>query len=260
LFLFVWLNKFEIKLNIQEILEYKSTTIGELLNYILGFLLIGFLDKEAIGTISKILEIFLVIYFYSVLFDLKNICKFKKIGTSTSLFIILNAISTNAIIDTFLSVIDSKFIKLTPVISINTTNNANIILALVLAIFITPVFEEILFRGLILNELRNHFNLSISILTQAVIFGLFHLNRVQAIYTFIAGIVLALIYIWTDSIYSTIICHFIYNLTGILIFPAIRIYFNPNPILWVSLWCAIFIGSLVTLYMLYKKNITDIQL
>ena len=62
-----------------------------------------------------------------------------------------------------------------------------------------------------------------AVLVQALIFGIMHLNLVQSIYTFILGIVLALIYMYSDSILGNITVHIIFNLLGILIVPKLLI-------------------------------------
>ncbi|MFN2987262.1 lysostaphin resistance A-like protein, partial [Escherichia coli] len=60
-------------------------------------------------------------------------------------------------------------------------------LQLVIAIILIPIYEEIVFRGIIFGYLRKNFNIIVAILVQALIFGIMHLNLVQGIYTFILG-------------------------------------------------------------------------
>ena len=56
-----------------------------------------------------------------------------------------------------------------------------------------------------------------AVLVQALIFGIMHLNLVQGIYTFILGIVLALIYMYSDSILGNITVHIIFNLLMVIV-------------------------------------------
>ncbi|MBU5894754.1 CPBP family intramembrane metalloprotease, partial [Vibrio cholerae O1] len=78
-----------------------------------------------------------------------------------------------------------------------------------IAIILIPIYEQIVFRGIIFGYLRKNFNIIGAVLVQALIFGIMHLNLVQGIYTFILGIVLALIYMYSDSILGNITVHII---------------------------------------------------
>lgn len=93
------------------------------------------------------------------------------------------------------------------------------IFSMISVIILLPIFEEILFRGLISNELKKHLNLPLTIIIQAFIFGIFHGNLLQAIYASFLGAFLGLIYYWTDSIVSSISSHIFYNLLGSLVLP-----------------------------------------
>ena len=77
-----------------------------------------------------------------------------------------------------------------------------------------PIFEELLFRGIILNGLLNKYKNSSkkAIIYSAMIFGLVHLNIPQGINAFIGGIILGFIYCYTKSMKLSIFAHFINNL------------------------------------------------
>jgi membrane protease YdiL (CAAX protease family) len=75
-----------------------------------------------------------------------------------------------------------------------------------------PVFEEIFYRGLIFNEFRNNFSTVTAILLQAIIFGILH-EVPEMVYSFIAGILYSVLYLWLKTIWAPIIAHIInYNL------------------------------------------------
>lgn len=59
---------------------------------------------------------------------------------------------------------------------------------------VSPLAEEIVFRGVIYNRLKKYFPVWIAILTSAVLFGGYHGNLVQGIYGFLLGIVIAWLY------------------------------------------------------------------
>ncbi|HCQ89219.1 MAG TPA: hypothetical protein DIU45_05050 [Clostridium sp.] len=48
-----------------------------------------------------------------------------------------------------------------------------------------------------------------------------HGNIIQVIYTFPLAIMLALVYVWTNSIWASILLHVFFNFTGMVITPNI---------------------------------------
>lgn len=92
-----------------------------------------------------------------------------------------------------------------------------------------------------------------AILAQALIFGIMHLNLVQGIYTFILGIVLALIYMYSDSILGNITVHIIFNLLGVLIIPMLLNKFPSMFIVLLILGIILFIFSVIKIIGKYEK-------
>ncbi|MBC5996242.1 CPBP family intramembrane metalloprotease [Romboutsia ilealis] len=88
------------------------------------------------------------------------------------------------------------------------------ILLVLQALIQAPIFEELFFRGIILNGLLNRYkeNHKKAILYSAIIFGVVHLNIPQGINAFIIGTILGGIYYYTGSIKLAIFAHFINNL------------------------------------------------
>ena len=75
---------------------------------------------------------------------------------------------------------------------------------------IGPIFEEVLFRGVILRTL-NRYNRYFAIIASALIFGLFHLYLEQGAHAFILGLVLAYVSLKTDSLMTCILLHIFHN-------------------------------------------------
>ncbi|HAT4197253.1 TPA: CPBP family intramembrane metalloprotease, partial [Clostridium perfringens] len=128
-------------------------------------------------------------------------------------------------------------------------------LQLVIAIILIPIYEEIVFRGIIFGYLRKNFNIIVAVLVQALIFGIMHLNLVQGIYTFILGIVLALIYMYSDSILGNITVHIIFNLLGALIVPMLLSKFPIMVIVLLILGIVLFIFSVIKIIGKYEKSL-----
>jgi membrane protease YdiL (CAAX protease family) len=91
----------------------------------------------------------------------------------------------------------------------NNVQNALIILYVCL---LGPIFEEILFRGLILQSLRPWGD-KLAIIVSGVLFGLMHLNLTQGIPAALLGMFFGFVAVKCGSIVPTVILHIMYNST-----------------------------------------------
>lgn len=82
---------------------------------------------------------------------------------------------------------------------------ANIVTAVILA----PIFEEIVFRGIMLNVLKPH-GTKFAILLTTLLFALMH-PGLSFISAFFAGILLAHITLYYDSLLPAMLMHFLHN-------------------------------------------------
>ena len=129
---------------------------------------------------------------------------------------------------------------------------------------IAPVFEELFFRGFILQALKRHGNV-FAIITTSILFALLHGNLVQAIPVFALSIVISYSVIRTNNVLIGILIHFLNNSLSIF-----ELFFVKNVVisaifLLVSIGFIIFTIStiikkrtmILNYYHLYKgKNIT----
>jgi uncharacterized protein len=82
----------------------------------------------------------------------------------------------------------------------------------IIAIGIIPAFtEELFFRGLILDGLKNNYSKRKAIIVSALLFGIIHLNPWQFYSGFIFGLIAAWICIETNSILLCLFIHFFNN-------------------------------------------------
>lgn len=85
----------------------------------------------------------------------------------------------------------------------------------VTALAVMPaVFEELAFRGVVLNNYKST-GLLISSLISGLFFGLFHQDFYQIGYAIVAGVFLSFIVAYTNSIYASILSHFLINGTQV---------------------------------------------
>lgn len=89
-----------------------------------------------------------------------------------------------------------------------------LLFTLTLAI-IPAVFEELFFRGLLLNSLEGHGTIT-KVVAVGVCFALYHCNLGQFIYQFIYGVAFCLLALYAKSVVPCIIAHFINNFVIIL--------------------------------------------
>lgn len=82
------------------------------------------------------------------------------------------------------------------------------ILALVV---LPPIIEEIVFRGFIFPAFATRFGIVAGALLSSLLFGFAHLQLNVAIYTFIVGLLLCVLYRYTGSIIPGIAVHMINN-------------------------------------------------
>lgn len=80
-----------------------------------------------------------------------------------------------------------------------------------------PLIEELIFRGLMLSRLRKAVPDAAAIVITSLIFGLAHGQILWMTYTFVLGVVLAIVAVKSDSVIPSIILHMVFNTCGIVI-------------------------------------------
>lgn len=178
---------------------------------------------------------------------MKNL-SFKRIPVKYALFLSLFSICISLFTISLVNILTPVFPDYSKV-SQDMATGMNSILGILAVVLFAPIFEEILFRGLIFKELYKSSPLWLSLILQAIIFGVAHGNKLQFIYTFILGLALALTYHWSNSIITPIILHCTYNILGTLLVPML-VYYTQNLIYVYMVLGGI--GSIVLMMHLYK--------
>lgn len=86
-----------------------------------------------------------------------------------------------------------------------------ILLLIISVSIVAPIFEEIIFRGIILEQLDRKYGIIKSIIFSSLLFGIMHLNIHQGVNAFFIGIITGFIYIKTNSLLLSIFLHFANN-------------------------------------------------
>ncbi len=162
-------------------------------------------------TIAMVAISILAVLGYMLVFKLRRKsltaqCKFKAIDAKAILALITISLA--------MSIFSTSFLRLS-LVQRNITGlgetveafmgSASLIIALLSAVIIVPAFEEIVFRGLVFNEMKKALPLGAAIVLQSLVFSLYQLNIPTAVFGFVGGILFALAYEWLDSIWASII-------------------------------------------------------
>lgn len=87
----------------------------------------------------------------------------------------------------------------------------NAIFMLLLVGFLAPFAEELLFRGVLYTFLRERWGIWVGVLVSSLIFGVMHGNLAVGVTGFLLGIVAALVFEYSKSLWPAVIVHVINN-------------------------------------------------
>lgn len=98
-----------------------------------------------------------------------------------------------------------------------TKTDSPVMLVLVTGLFLAPLGEESLMRGIAYPALRRHWTPLASAFVTAMVFALLHGNVVQIALTVPLGILLAFVYEASQRLWPAMLMHFAFNLTAAVI-------------------------------------------
>ena len=124
-------------------------------------------------------------------------------------------------------------------------------------VIISPIFEEILYRGLMYNKLKEISNAFIGVLISSILFALLHIPKygfgINMFFLFLAGILLSYCYEKTNNIYIPILVHSISNFF-IFLFKYVYFYFL------IVIYFIIFIAGIIIAIQEIKKHLKRRQI
>lgn len=89
------------------------------------------------------------------------------------------------------------------------------VLNVIMLVVAAPLFEEFVFRGVIMQSMRR-FGDVFALVVSALLFSLFHGNLVQSPNAFIMGLVIGFFVIKSGSVWTGVIMHFANNLSSVI--------------------------------------------
>ncbi|MCM1102229.1 MAG: CPBP family intramembrane metalloprotease [Clostridium sp.] len=90
--------------------------------------------------------------------------------------------------------------------------SAVFLLGLVVFGVVSPIAEELLFRGIIHNYLRRFMNVKLALLISSALFGLYHMDFVQGMYGFLMGCLIAYAYEYFGDFKMAVAVHAVANI------------------------------------------------
>ncbi|MFI3314678.1 MAG: CPBP family intramembrane glutamic endopeptidase [Rikenellaceae bacterium] len=81
---------------------------------------------------------------------------------------------------------------------------------------LAPLLEEMIFRGVIFNDINRHLSTFTAILISSFIFGAIHLNIVQLIGGSLGAVAICYVYLTTGSLWGAIVIHFFQNSASLI--------------------------------------------
>ena len=81
---------------------------------------------------------------------------------------------------------------------------------------IAPIYEELLFRGIIFPTLIQKTNFTIALVLSSLIFAVLHFHLSALLSLFVLSIILSITYLYTSTIWASISLHALFNLISII--------------------------------------------
>lgn len=241
--------------NFQKHLKLLLKPLGFIMLYLLVYFSVQFLvtmvmmiillaiymltSSNAVGTIEGLLPILvgkvaipsllisaplsLPLYYFILKARKQNpfkVCKIKSTGFLSLGIALILGVFTNFFVESAIDIIRS-LISIDKLLEshdplINSLLSGNIILIIIAVGIVAPFIEEIIFRGLVYSELRKISSVTVTIVIQALLFGIYHMNIVQGVYAAFFGVILGIIVYKTDSIWAPILTHCAFNCTSVI--------------------------------------------
>jgi membrane protease YdiL (CAAX protease family) len=154
-------------------------------------------------------------------FTVSNMGFKKKLSVKDILPLVLIAIALQFLNQYFLTFLNSfdflqgafkKFVESSEIL-----NEGSFALKFIGIVICAPFIEELIFRVLIQKDLEKKKNIRFAIVVQAILFGLYHLLLIQAIYAFFIGLILGYLYYKTKSFWHVFTVHAVINLLTLVL-------------------------------------------
>ncbi len=209
--------------------KLKKITLKELLSLIIILFVIQYLINalNIVHIDSFWIYIFIIFYFIfklrAEIFSIKN--DIPEAFSPDILKTVLGVVILNIFFSYGMLYLSNSILDFVP--SVNLFNSF-LTGSLIATIFISPISEELIFRGVFLNRLQLAVPVVFAVLISSLLFAALH-SFGSIFSAFIFGVCIAILYLKTDNIFVPIFAHFLNNL-----FAEIIVVMDPNKILFTN--------------------------
>lgn len=127
--------------------------------------------------------------------------------------------------------------------------------AIATVVIAAPIFEELIFRGYILNSIKAKMGVIPAIVLSAAIFGIIHFIPQQVVNGFLMGLILGYIYVRTGSLWVVMLMHAINNGVAYLQMQlgaeSLREMIPNNTLYWI-IYVVFVVIAVIATYMIIK--------
>ena len=210
--------------------KLKKITLKELLSLIIILFVIQYLINalNIVHIDSFWIYIFIIFYFIfklrAEIFSIKN--DIPEAFSPDILKTVLAVVILNIFFSYGMLYLSNSILDFVP--SVNLFNSF-LTGSLIATIFISPISEELIFRGVFLNRLQLAVPVVFAVLISSLLFAALH-SFGSIFSAFIFGVCIAILYLKTDNIFVPIFAHFLNNL-----FAEIIVVMDPNKILFTNI-------------------------
>lgn len=145
--------------------------------------------------------------------SVKKMLDFEHVGGGVAFLCVLAGFAICLLANYPAAFVDKllEYIGYSPIKQSSTASfDASALIYILSVCFLAPVFEEFVFRGVILKRLERYGS-GFAIVGSSVFFGLAHLSVSSVIFAFIAGLVMGYLYVKTRNLWVPIAVHFANN-------------------------------------------------
>lgn len=90
-------------------------------------------------------------------------------------------------------------------------------LTFIVIVILPPITEELIFRGILFEEIIRLFDCKFAIFSTALLFGIYHFNILQGVNTFVMALILAIVYYYRKNILDSILIHMVNNFLALIL-------------------------------------------
>lgn len=185
-------------------------------------------DAENYSGIVTILASIASLGVYLVILYLRDIkvrryIKFKSVTVVDSVLALMLAVGFRILTGAYLMWSENNIPMLRKSIegaqsgyNFNTMTTFGIISVVLSVCIVAPFFEEVLFRGMVLRELRGAMPDTLAVVLQAVFFGLAHAVLAQSLFAAVYAVILGALYLRSKNISIVILAHIFFNVSSVL--------------------------------------------